>query len=708
MRFLELHNQLNEATKEYNYVKIISDKIGKFLDHFQKNVDKYSKNKNSDGSYSFPISDIVKEVDDEKSVLYSMRKGTIQLFKWKKSPGLEPVITITSKSTGVKKDIKGGYSTKLDTIAIPYLDFKEEDLKYGYPWVDKIKSTLLHELTHKLQNVSGKEVSSTSNLSREDWLKEPQEKEAMLNQMYEEIQTYIKNLFRLLDASKKEYFKTKDEEYKWEYVDFNNELYRIFKSEESFEKEFYGNHRYKQSLGRAEELNKIDKKIMKDFLSDSFHELRKEFENVYPEKKILSKNGKIVIEESEEEKHLGYKIVNFDGKDAYSIADKRVKYSLKKNDIHVGNIYLGTSKKYATEYYSTDSDDPEDPEELLLTYEFSPKDIKKGNLEDKDYMTGGSEIIVSKAKLVSVYNITKKKSLFETEKSELNEASQEYNIAKVLAGKIIKTLRDMAHYDLTHLDRYFKKYKDHRENLYKIPMSDFMKDIKVPEGGIFDYLKKGHVFLENGYLEKGDRTPWLYSDESKVRKAGGYFDQDKHYFGIHLPFIDAKTGEPFRGFFTEFESLIIHELTHFIQNSKEKFISGTASLSSEEWFSNKKEQEAYLHELYNDLQNFVKETLKDIRYYRSSEYKKADYEKYVGRSNMLYKMFENLELFKKSIRVLERQIFLDNPKNRDRYLYISTEMRDVFNKFLEDSFKELKKEFKNVLPERELRYEEKK
>lgn len=121
------------------------------------------------------------------------------------------------------------------------------------------------------------------------------------------------------------------------------------------------------------------------------------------------------VNESEEQTHLGYKIVNFDGKEAYSIADKKVKYSLKKNDMHTGNIYLGTSKKYATEYYSTDSDDPEDPEELLLTYEFSPSDIKKGNIEDKDYMTGGSEIIVSKAKLVGVYNITKKKILVESE-----------------------------------------------------------------------------------------------------------------------------------------------------------------------------------------------------------------------------------------------------------------------------------------------------
>ena len=72
---------------------------------------------------------------------------------------------------------------------------------------------------------------------------------------------------------------------------------------------------------------------------------------------------------------------------------------------------------------------------------------------------------------------------------------------------------------------------------------------------------------------------------------------------------------------------------------------------------------------------------------------------------MLYKMFESLETFKKSVRVLEKRIFLDNPKNRDRFLYLSTELRDVYNKFLEDSYYELKKEFKNMIPTKELKYE---
>jgi GNAT superfamily N-acetyltransferase len=117
-----------------------------------------------------------------------------------------------------------------------------------------------------------------------------------------------------------------------------------------------------------------------------------------------------------DKEYLGYKIVNYDGTQAYSIADKNVKYSLKKGTVEVGNIYLGTTEKYASAYYSTESSDPDDPQELLMVYKFSKDDIKKGNLEDKDQLTGGSEIVVKKAKLVSVYNITKKEYITEMPK----------------------------------------------------------------------------------------------------------------------------------------------------------------------------------------------------------------------------------------------------------------------------------------------------
>lgn len=293
----------------------------------------------------------------------------------------------------------------------------------------------------------------------------------------------------------------------------------------------------------------------------------------------------------------------------------------------------------------------------------------------------------------------------------LKEASQEYNIAKVLAEKIIKTMKDMsyvAHYDKNNSER-FKKYKLAHINEYRFPMSEFMKDMKIQEGGVLEYLKKGRVFFEEGEYNSDDITPWLYvrTDKGKV-KAGGYFSPNKYELGIHLPFIDSKTGKPFQFMFSEFKSLIIHELTHFIQNSKEDFVNGTANLSQEEWYNNKKERESYLHELYNDLQNYVKDILKEMKYYRSSEYDTPNYKMYVNFSNSLYKMFEDVNSFKKTVRMDIEKIFLDNLKNKNKFLYLSTEHRDIYNKFLEDSFEELKKEFKPVIPTKRLKYEGKK
>lgn len=119
------------------------------------------------------------------------------------------------------------------------------------------------------------------------------------------------------------------------------------------------------------------------------------------------------INEAVGPKNFGYKIVNYDGKQAYSIADKNVKYPLKKNSTMTGNIYLGTSERYAIDYYSTGSDDPDDPQELLMTYEYDLSDLVKGDPNEKDQMTGGTEIIVKRAKLIAVKNLTADKHLFE-------------------------------------------------------------------------------------------------------------------------------------------------------------------------------------------------------------------------------------------------------------------------------------------------------
>jgi len=284
----------------------------------------------------------------------------------------------------------------------------------------------------------------------------------------------------------------------------------------------------------------------------------------------------------------------------------------------------------------------------------------------------------------------------------ITEASQEYNIAKFLSDKIIKQLRDMSYTAKTHPERY-KDTKQKWVGSHEIPMKKFIKDLNIPKGKLFDFLSIMKLYLDYGELDKFSKTPFL-----KVyggRKAGGYYEP-KGDFGIHIPFIDSKTGLPFTQYFDDFYSTILHELTHAIQDFQGTITKeGTAKTNQEEWFLDKSEREAYIHEMYRHLQEYVSGLVSEMKNFRTNtDYSKADYSEYVKTSNKLRLMFESIDTFKKSVRIDAREIFMNNGRNKDRFDYISTNHRDVYNKFLEDSYSELKKEFKNVLPTKKLSY----
>ena len=120
-----------------------------------------------------------------------------------------------------------------------------------------------------------------------------------------------------------------------------------------------------------------------------------------------------LYEESNNDIRYGYKVVLFDGKDAISLADNTVKYPLRKNSITSGNMYLATSPKFATDYYYSEPEDESDLPSLLLTYEYHIiSDLVKGDPNEQDAATGGSEIIVKKAKLISALNLVTNEKLF--------------------------------------------------------------------------------------------------------------------------------------------------------------------------------------------------------------------------------------------------------------------------------------------------------
>lgn len=285
----------------------------------------------------------------------------------------------------------------------------------------------------------------------------------------------------------------------------------------------------------------------------------------------------------------------------------------------------------------------------------------------------------------------------------LTEASKELNIVSFLSDKISKTLDE-----IVRKPEQFKQYQHNNSGQFIIPFKKFIGDLNVPKNSFLKVLSRGNLYLDLG-SDKDATYPFLEiptrdkDGKHFRRKAGAYyhFDLDPE---IHLPFINKQTGLPFQGYLEHWRSLLIHELTHAIQDLKGEIKSGTAQLSHEEWFADKKEQEAVIHQLYKVLQKHFKELFSYMNFHRTNDEKYRDVKKAVVESNALYNWFKDFESFKKSFRMNQNLIYLDNPIEKSRLFYLWDNHKDTYNKFLEDSYKELKKEFKNVIPEKMLSY----
>jgi len=79
-----------------------------------------------------------------------------------------------------------------------------------------------------------------------------------------------------------------------------------------------------------------------------------------------------------QQKLFGYKIVAWDGQSARSLYDANqvINTTIGASAEMGGNgVYLGTSKKFCTDYYSGLTED----QDMLLTYSFSDQDIINGD-----------------------------------------------------------------------------------------------------------------------------------------------------------------------------------------------------------------------------------------------------------------------------------------------------------------------------------------
>ena len=92
---------------------------------------------------------------------------------------------------------------------------------------------------------------------------------------------------------------------------------------------------------------------------------------------------------------IGYKIVAFNGKYAYSLYNTNIKIPLTLNTTFQDpkGFYLGTSKDFCINYYSGGTND----KDLLLTYQYQPENLLKG-----DPLHSNGEVIVNKATLTNI------------------------------------------------------------------------------------------------------------------------------------------------------------------------------------------------------------------------------------------------------------------------------------------------------------------
>ena len=94
--------------------------------------------------------------------------------------------------------------------------------------------------------------------------------------------------------------------------------------------------------------------------------------------------------------HLGYKVAILRNGKLYSVYEPTFEISEAKiwELINVNRFYLGTSKKFALDYYSGLTDE----KEVLLTYWYMNRDIVSGGPPNHSL----AEIIVSRARLVDI------------------------------------------------------------------------------------------------------------------------------------------------------------------------------------------------------------------------------------------------------------------------------------------------------------------
>lgn len=277
----------------------------------------------------------------------------------------------------------------------------------------------------------------------------------------------------------------------------------------------------------------------------------------------------------------------------------------------------------------------------------------------------------------------------------LLEATKEFNYVKLISDKVSKLL--------WHIQTNFSEYES-REDFKKlkkivIPFSKILKDVNILENGELKQLMKYNLELKYGKRGNSGFPYFMVNG----RKAGGLYDLD-----VVLPFIDEETDKPFQGYdiIRHFSTNVLHELTHRIQDVQNKLTdsSGKYGAGIEGWLNKSVEREAIANQIYEQLQKRVNSTLNRISY--RDEKKGIDEKKkkeIIKERNELASIFNSVESFIALFSFFEDEIEIDYPSLYSNLKSFEKHKPKEFEEYQREWYKELKKEFKNTLPEKIIR-----
>jgi hypothetical protein len=248
------------------------------------------------------------------------------------------------------------------------------------------------------------------------------------------------------------------------------------------------------------------------------------------------------------------------------------------------------------------------------------------------------------------------------------------------------------------------------EDGWSIPISKIVSNEKFPKDGVLDKLSKGTLNLYYGELNRQTKTPEIrYNLKQKDGSykevvSKGLYSPTKN--SITIPFIDDANDRAYEDKLDYISSTLLHEFTHMLQNINQKNMKKTAGLSYSKWFEDENELEALENQIYKEFQKMVARKFEVMKISKNEYLKTKDkdyYKDYLENSNELTVAFEDVDSFEKFFNKNLWKIKYTDKALFEKIEYYKEVFKDKFDDFILKMFINMKKEFKNMIMEKEIK-----